>query len=63
MHVRNFCRKKGCGLARFLEQAFEAVHARFFKFSRYGLSNNLSDPGYGQKLLKTVMAFNVLRLC
>lgn len=57
-HLLNFCEKNGCGLARYSEQSFEAVHADFAKYwERHQIKDKSSDR-YGERLRQTVKEYN-----
>ena len=57
-HLTDFCKQHGCGLARFSEKSFEAVHADFAKFWERHQIKDKSSKLYGQRLRQTVKEYN-----
>jgi hypothetical protein len=57
-HLTAFCQHHGCGLARFSEQSFEAVHADFAKFWERHQVKDKSNKLYSQRLRQTVLEYN-----
>ena len=60
-HLANFIDLNG-PLGPFAEQSFEAIHYEWFQFWKTSYKRDMSDPNYGEQILKAVVDFNTLRI-
>ena len=59
-HLRPFILENDCGLGVFSEQAFESIHAEFWKMWARYIIKDKSHPMFMMNLLKSALAFNAL---
>jgi len=57
-HLASFCLQHDCGLGRYTEQAFEAVHASFSNYWQRHLVKDSKHPDYGKRLKQAIREFN-----